>query len=99
MDTRDPELDELLEPLRGIRPTASERQRWQAAVAAAATPKPRFAPTWQLMAACLIGAVVGLVASWQTARTRACEKPLPQQMANENRAADATIEQTYVKLD
>jgi hypothetical protein len=102
---RDDELDQLLEPLRREPPTELELRRWEAALDAAEArggarrPARRWLAAWQLLAACVLGALAG---SWLLAQLRPaapCANAATRQLAVENNAPDATIERIHIKLD
>jgi hypothetical protein len=99
MDQRDDELDAILNPLRGNGPTDLEMRRWQSAVKAEEASPPKKI-LWQLLVACLIGAILGLAG----ARIIHYEHPIcipsqNQELVNEDPGVNATFQLSYVKLD
>ncbi len=100
MDKRDEELDQMLEGLRGAKPTEKELRRWTAAV------RSRASRWWPALAAGLAAGILGLmlggVGGFSFARwgdPAPCSNQYSQMLAAENSAADATFELSYVKLD
>lgn len=100
MDKRDPELDEMLESLRGEQPTAKEMRRWQGAVMS------RVRRWWPAVAAGIAagfgGLMLGTIGGFSFARMgdpAPCVNKYSQMVAVENSTDDATFELTYVKLD
>lgn len=61
MSDRDPELDDLLAPLAGRISSPENMQRWSAAVDRAVAKPARFQSPWWLLAAMLVGFVLGAV--------------------------------------
>lgn len=87
MNDRDRELDELLKPLRNVRPTPEQLAKWQAL----APQRTRSAVVWriaELAAACIVGFVIA------AAYFRQPSEHIIEVATNFD--PDATIERVYV---
>lgn len=98
MDQRDQELDSILEPLRGSKPTDLEIHWWKAALSRQGSVMRRSRSIWPLLAACVVGAVLGLSGTLAL-QHKPLEEVCKQELAAEKFDSHATNELTYVKLD
>ncbi len=99
-DDRDSELDDMLERLRGTKPTEAEVQRWQSLALGLASRDSRRSKAWSMIAAAAVGAVIGSIVAnrlWQNpvSHQEKCTSHLVAEVNN----ANATFETTYDKLD
>lgn len=96
-DTRDHELDTLLQPLRKIHPTSKNLQEWQDAVRAAHKPRSRFRIDFELLnlsqlaATLALGFILGAITFYH--------RPPSTISIEKNSEPSATIERIYAKAD